>query len=848
MAIHWAGVMLAWLAGVALQLQQAHLTAHGPAWVAGAGLWGARVWGWWARGADRPSTGSAYRLGITVVMVFAAAWATTEWRAQQRWLQQWPVVWAKDASGQRVTVWVTGRVMSLADRHDRGWRVRLDLIQVDLTRGPQPESRQGGARWHWRGVPDDWRVPERVSVGLPSGHVEPVPGQVWRWPVQLDAPDGLHNPGAPDVVLLAWGQGVRASGRMDASREQGVLLKQPSWWSVGVFERLRMHWRHRIWAQVSGPHHPEGGMTERVAGIVRGLSIGEQNAIEADDWDALRLTGTAHLAAISGLHIAMMGLLVAQVVDTVWRRSAWLMHRCPAPVAARWALLGGAWVYALLAGWGLPAQRTVWMIALMVSLRHTGRMWPWPVVVVSAAVGVTVIDPWALLAPGFWLSFVAVAVLMWGGGVLVVGRADDRSLGARARSAAHSLWHSQWVATLGLAPLSLIFFQAVSIVGLLANLVCIPLFSVVITPLALLGTAWAGAWQVLQPLLTLVLTALSAVADWPFTQWQVPVVSGWAAALALLAGAMWVAPCSWRMRLLALPLCLPLVWSTSWSQQLPGPSHGHVDLMAADVGQGTAVLVRTARHTLLFDTGPAVDRGRDAGRRVLLGLMRSAGVGHLDVLMLSHGDADHIGGAASVVRRTPVGLWRTSLPPDHELLVGRHVRGQRPTHQPCEAGQQWQWDGVQFDVLHPSEHITDADERADNAVSCVLSITAQGRRVLIAGDIESAQEWALVQQTDPQQLRSEVLLVPHHGSQTSSTEPFLKVVQPKVAVILVGARYVFGHPHPPVVQRYRTMGVRVVQTPHCGAWWWSSERAEGSCWRHLQFRYWHSPQVHQLGP
>jgi competence protein ComEC len=391
--------------------------------------------------------------------------------------------------------------------------------------------------------------------------------------------------------------------------------------------------------------------------------------------------------------------------------------------------------------------------------------------------------------------------------------------------------------------LSLVFFQAVSWIGLGLNLVCIPWFTLVLTPLAMLGLCFNGLWHLLEPLMLFTLDALHEAAHVPWAQAQVPAVSAWAAALAVLAGAWLLAPLSWRWRLWALPCLLPLLWSTSWTQTLPFPARGEVDVLAADVGQGTAVLVRTARHALLFDTGPVSRSGDDAGRRVLLGLMRAVGVSSLDELVLSHGDADHTGGAASVLKALPVRTLRSSLHPDDALRRTPDALRQLPDQVSCVAGQGWDWDGVRFDILHPFEAVrAEGETRGDNEMSCVLRVRAQGRQVLITGDVEAAQEAELVDRIGPEGLASEVLLAPHHGSKTSSTHGFLDAVQPQVAVVQVGARNAYGHPHPKVMARYAARGVPTVTTPACGAWHWQSSRqptGAGQCWRDVRRRYWH---------
>jgi competence protein ComEC len=567
--------------------------------------------------------------------------------------------------------------------------------------------------------------------------------------------------------------------------------------------------------------------------VLAALAVGDQGAIERDDWELFRNTGIAHLMSISGLHVTMFAWLAGSTVGALWRRSKRLMLWRPVMTAARWGGFAAAAAYALLSGWGVPSQRTVWMLATVTLLRALGLHWPWTLVLLAAAVVVTALDPWALLQPGFWLSFAAVGLLM------VSASAQRRAAAAPAAGPSRLLWRlratlhdglrTQVVATLGLAPLTLVFFQQLSLVGFAANLVAIPLVTLVITPLALLGALWAplwslGAWAVAQ---------LSAGLGWlaalPGAVWTVPAAPVWAQGAALLAALVLLLPGPWRLRVLALPLALPLLLPP---RALPAP--GEFELVALDVGQGTAVLVRTHTHLLVYDAGPQYSRDSDAGQRVLLPLLRTRGETRIDTLLLSHRDLDHVGGARAVLAALPVGEVLSSLQPEHPLLAIAQATRR------CESGQSWAWDGVRFEVLRPppSDY-----ERAmkSNAMSCVLRVANGQAAVLLTGDIERDQEADLVA-THGEALRSDVLLVPHHGSKTSSTAAFIDAVRPRLAVFQAGYRNRFGHPAPEVRARYRERGIAVLASPACGAWLWASSGA-WHCERTVQQRYWHHPGV-----
>jgi competence protein ComEC len=356
-----------------------------------------------------------------------------------------------------------------------------------------------------------------------------------------------------------------------------------------------------------------------------------------------------------------------------------------------------------------------------------------------------------------------------------------------------------------------------------ANLVAIPAVTLLITPLALAGALLGALWPVSALLVQALVAGLAALADWPAAVWTAAAAPPWGVAAGLLGALLLVLPLPWRLRALGLPLMLPLL-----APAVARPPPGQFELVAADVGQGTAVLLRTRRHLLVFDAGPQYSRDSDAGQRVLLPLLRARGEDRITGLVLSHRDSDHVGGAAALQAALPVDGLRHSLPEGHALLA-------TPTPaQRCQDGQRWQWDGVAFEVLHP---LADSAMPArPNALSCVLQVTdSGGRSALLTADIEAAQEAALVARHGPR-LRSEVLMVPHHGSRTSSSATLLDMVQPRTAFVQAGYRSRFGHPASDVLARYRERGITLVRSDRCGAWTWRAGAAR--CERQHRPRYW----------
>ena len=771
------------LAGSALQLQQGQTLAQGGMLAA---LALALALGAWAR--------VRHQVLLTALALAIAAFATTDLRATARLAHTLPAA----LEGQDLAV--TGRVVGLPQETLTATRFMFEVDQAPV--GVPPRL---SLSW-FRGADGDalLRGPPRTLA----------PGQRWSFTVRLKRPHGALNPHGFDVELWMFERGLGASGYVRASPAAVPQLQAEG--QGAYIDRARFALREAIQAQVADP---------RAAGVLAALVVGDQGAIDRDDWALFRDTGVAHLMAISGLHVTMFAWLAAAVVGRLWRGSPRAMLALPAPVAARWGGLALAAAYALLAGWGVPAQRTLCMLAVVAVVQQAGLRWPGPFVLLTAAVAVALMDPWALLQPGFWLSFGAVGLLMLGG-------SEQPAQGNRWQRLRHTLLaglRTQAVATVGLAPLTLLFFQQVSVVGFVANLVAIPVVTLLITPLALLGALWAPLWSAAAVVLQALMAVLQPLGGLPV--WQVAVAPTWAALAGLLGGALLVLPLPWRVRWLGFPLLLPLLAPVP---ERPAP--GRFDLLAADVGQGTAVLLRTQTHLLVYDTGPRWSPESDAGDRILGPLLRARGETRLDALVLSHRDTDHTGGAVSLLR-WPVGQVWSSLEPGHPLLA--ELAAHHIPQGPCRAGEQWVWDGVRFRWLHPQQ----PDPLVKpNTQSCVLQVEdAAGRRVLLTGDLEAAQEAALAIADTSGSLRADVMMVPHHGSRTSSTAVFLDRVAPRIAFVQAGYRSRFGHPAPDVLARYAERDITVVRSDTCGAWAWSSGdgAGAGTCTRQARRRYWH---------
>lgn len=713
---------------------------------------------------------------------------------------------------------VTGVVASLPVRLERGVRFEFDVE----AHGPEAA------------------VPSRVLLGWYDAGRVVQPGERWRFVVRLRRPHGALNPAGYDFEAWMFERGLRASGYVrGGAGSPPQRLQAMVWTPLLAVERSRAWLRARLETQLRA----QGGMFAPWHGVLVALVLGDQRAIDREQWALFNRTGITHLVSISGLHITMIAALAGSLIGFAWRRVPALLARLPAQMAGIAAGLAAALVYALLAGWAVPAQRTVLMLAAVAAAwLMRGRMTPGMALALAAA-AVCVIDPWAVTAVGFWLSFGAVAAIVW----VVQGRPMPRRLAAWG--ALKTAARVQIAVTLALVPATVLLFQQVSLVAPLANAVAIPLVSWVVTPLALLGAAFAALpWPlatIAHPLLALagavfgglaiVLQGL-AVPTWAAV--AVPVPPPALVALALAGVAWLLAPPGWPLRGAGLAALLPLfVW--------PGerPADGALWVTALDVGQGTAVVVETRDRVWLYDAGPRYSQQSDAGERVVLPYLRSRGITALDGLIVSHLDQDHSGGAASVLRSLPVRRVLSSVASGHAVLNGAAAER-------CVAGLHVA-DGLDVRVLHPSAADYDAvPPKPSNAMSCVVLMQHAGMRLLLTGDIPLAAEAALV--ASSADLHAHWMLVPHHGSRSSSGAELLAAVRPQVAAVQSGYRNRFGHPDPSVQQRYEQLGARLARSDESGAMQWRFGPHAGlqmRAWRSSAVRYWHNrPGMGQTAP
>lgn len=655
---------------------------------------------------------------------------------------------------EKKTLTVTGVVSGLPRVEQRRIRFRLEVSKAVDTAGNRV-AHPSFVALSWYRPPAGTRI-----------HT----GERWRLAVRLKRPRSLADPGVFDYAGWALAHDIGASGYVYRDKARRLARAGPG------LDALRA----RI-AGAIGAALPDSAYV----GLVKGLAVGARGDISEAQWQTLRDTGTMHLLAISGLHLGLVAALVFFVVLTIVRRiPAWVKHvpaRIPAVAAAALAAIG----YGALAGFSLSTERALVMLSLpllVVVLRRRMRVVD---ALALAALVVTLFSPLALVTASFWLSFGCVTVLAYG------------------LTSAHPGWgllRAQGVVSLGIAPLVAAFFGQVSLIGPVANLIAIPYVSWLVVPSALLGVVanlLHAGWGV--PFFHLAAWLLSVF--WPLMQWFAALphatlalgASGWFAAGAALVGvALLIAPRGMGLRLAGVAMFLPLLLPPTTQ-----PAVGDFRVTVLDVGQGLAVVVTTAHHTLLVDTGPKWWGGNNAGREIVLPYLRAHRLGRPDRVLLSHGDSDHSGGLVAIRR-----VW-----PDVNLVSSDAGMGK-----PCVSGEHWRWDGVKFVILSPPAHATGSD----NDRSCVLKVSGPGGSALLPGDIEAPRErWLVVH--EKRRLASDLLLAPHHGSATSSTAGFIAAVQPDYVVFSAGYLNRYHFPRPSVTRRYRAAGVQMLDTAHTGA-------------------------------
>ncbi|MDR0565177.1 MAG: DNA internalization-related competence protein ComEC/Rec2 [Azoarcus sp.] len=750
------------------------------------------------------------RRGVSRLVCWAAAfvlgYAWAAWRADIR------IADALDARFEGHDLILVGTVSSLPDVRGEGVRFVFEIEQAHAL-GAEGEAIQSG-------------IPHRVQLswfqkrGAESSEPLPnlQPGERWRLPVRLKKPHGAAVPGVFDFEAWLLERGVRATGTV---RGGGRRLHVESIGWMSRVHRLRARIRRQFEAAL--PDAP-------YRGILVALAVGEQNAIEKEQWETLRRTGVSHLVAISGLHVSLVALAAGGLCMLVWRRLPRLALRCPARMVGAVTGLAAASAYAVLSGLGIPAQRALVMLAVMALCLVSRRETAMRNVLALALFAVLAVDPWAVLTAGFWLSFGAVAVI-----ALALG---GRVLPLRGWRAAARL---QLAITLVTIPVLAALFQGFSLASPFANAFAIPMVSFAIAPMALVAAIFPAVWllELAHTLISGMMTALQWLAAFPVALHDIPLPPTWLLLCATAATVQLILPRGTPGRLMALA-----VLGGFFLWQPPRPAPGEFRAAVLDVGQGLAVHLQTAHHDMLYDTGPLYGEESDAGGRIVLPYLRAIGVKRLDAALISHDDSDHAGGLESVrlgieIKEIMAGIGTDDTPePPTPNQWNPHMQLTPIRGTPCAAGLHWQWDAVDFTLLAPPNL---AEGRRDNDASCVLRVsTAGGKSLLLTGDIARRGEEELVRQYGSA-LQSTAVIAAHHGSRSSSTPAFVDATNPGTVIFSAGYRNRYNHPHPQVQERWQSAGAKPLRTDLGGTVFFETdgEQEETPVWREKEARYWH---------
>jgi competence protein ComEC len=685
----------------------------------------------------------------------------------------------------------------------------------------QGSSEPGACSWRFDLAPQTvvgWENAGTVRLSWYEGPSEPLrPGQRWQFTVRLKRVHGVLNPGVTDYERQLFRQGIVAIGYVrDSSYTR--KLNESNAFNID-------YWRYHLTTAI-----------ERVlgdssaTGSILALTLGNSQKIEAQQWEVWRKTGTVHLLSVSGLHVVFIAWLVFGLMRIISGAVGQVALRFSALRLAAGVSFFAALIYALLAGFSVPTQRALVMLAVPLTCILLARHVAFSRGLALALLLVLLYDPLAVMDIGFWLSFWAVAVMAY-----VTLNKRQIMTSALMRQGV-GFGRAQWAVMVGLLPLSLFFFSYNSITSLPANAIAIPWLSFAVLPAALLGTAMVlplpeiGGWllQFAAYIMDLTMISIQYLATVEWSVWQHTFPPLWSVVVATVGVLILLAPLPHSFLpkwLLGIIWLLPLFFLT-----LPKPRLGEIWFTLLDVDQGLAAVIRTANHVLIYDTGMKFCRS-DRGETVIVPFLRSQGIQQIDKIVLSHEDMDHRGGLESILRMMPVEQVMTNFP--YQFKDKQAVR--------CQTGEWWQWDNVKFQLFHSTSSYT-ASKR-----NCVLKVSATEGSILLPGDIEKSEEYYLANNYS-QEIQANILIAAHHGSATSSTTKFITTVNPQIVLFSTGYLNRFGHPKKEVVERYQQYGVQ----------WWNTA-AEGAIsfqltaagistpWlaRREMRRYWHLPKLEE---
>jgi len=640
-----------------------------------------------------------------------------------------------DKSLEGIDLEVRGQIISIPSKQGRSSRFEFSIHEASITANGNAVQAPEKVRLNWYG-----KVP---SIQL---------GEIWQLRIRLKRPWGYANPGGFDYEKWLFEQGIRATGYVrskgDNSRIDKISLRNPTFY-------LRASLNQKL-------EQAKGNSTA----VIKALVLGERGQMDSTRWQVLTQTGTNHLLAISGLHVGIVSGFVYFIVLNLWKRSEKLCLRVAAHRVAAIVAILAAVFYSMLAGFSIPTQRAMVMAAVVfLSVYSMQSLRPWNILSL-ALLCVLILDPFSILSPGFWLSFLAVAIIIFS----LKGRSVKHD-----KQVKQAWWFSlvkiQFVLSVGLLPLTLLFFQQASLVSPIANFFAVPWVSFLVVPVTLLGALFMlineslGSWllQIAHILLEIFWSVLNFLHALPFSSWHHAIAS-WALIPAFVGILLLLAPKGLPSKWISIILLSPLVFAKP--AEVPATDF---KLTALDVGQGLAVVIESGGQVLVYDTGPKFSSSFNAGEAVVVPYLRDRGINAIDTLVVSHGDKDHAGGLQAILSNIHV----------HQLISNDAEEYQHEQFIECRAGVEWQWHSVHFQFLHPAKDLKEESFKklSSNNSSCVLLVEHAAGSILLTGDIEKLVEKQLIEQ-QMDKLNIDVLIAPHHGSKSSSTDAFIRATSP----------------------------------------------------------------------
>jgi competence protein ComEC len=674
---------------------------------------------------------------------------------------------------------VVGQVASIPQRSAQHVSFNFRVQEVTFNQQSYSAPKFIRLSWYKNGY-------SKIPVTIPDLKV----GQTWRFVVRMKPPYSFSSPGALDFSQHLFAKRIGATGYVYTQYPTELLSTE-----VGIQDYIN-HIRERVWRDLLDVF--QGGAQ---TGMVSAFVLGETSNITPEEWRILQMTGTTHLIAVSGLNIGLIAVMVLMMVHFVWRHIPALTERYPPKIVGSFVGLVAGFIYTALAGFAIPTQRALIALAVVmlgiIQLRSSAHIY----VFATAVTLILLYDPLATLSMSFWLSYLAVAAIFY----LMAGRTFRTN---DLTTKCYQWMYFQFAISLLLAPLTLWFFQQAPLISPLANAVATPWVSFVVVPLSLLGSLFLYIWKSLGiEILRLATYAMQGVwhvlvwmSEWPYANWEYSINKTWIFISVIIGVLLLLLPRGISGRWYGLIGLFPLCLTAN-----PQPEYGEVWLDVLDVGQGLSTVVRTQNHILIYDTGDDFSERLNAGSAIVLPFLRKQGANKIDALILSHDNKDHTGGTPAILERVPVDT----------IYVGEKLKFIKSKTLPCEAGQQWEWDGVLFMMLHPEPEDKLEHKWDDNDASCVIRISAGLHSVLLTGDIESAAEKSLLKKR-PGQLTSNIIIAPHHGSRSSSTVKFIQQVNPQYVIFPAGYLNRFNFPNEKIVARYEQQGVTQFTTATLG--------------------------------